>query len=152
MDRIAAAVAATLVAAVPAAGAAAPPAAAGAQGAIRSALDASARAWNAGDLDRFMTCYEPSPATTYVSGARLVQGYGAIRAMYRDRFGGGSAAAMGQLGLAVLRFRLLDRDHAYVVGRFTLHRQAKAGGDASGLTTLLFHRTAGRWRIVADHS
>src|ERR1700743_3435276 len=67
------------------------------QATVQAALDASAAAWNAADLDRFMTCYENAPTTTYVSGAHFVHGYDAIRAMYAERFGGGTSAAMGQL-------------------------------------------------------
>jgi uncharacterized protein (TIGR02246 family) len=123
-----------------------------ARAAVQSVLDASAAAWSAADLDRFMTVYEDAPDTVYVGGGKMVRGYKAIHDMYAARFGGGSAAAMGQLTLEILDFRLPDRDHAFVVGRFHLHRDAASGGDASGLTTLLFHRTPAGWVIVADHS
>lgn len=120
---------------------------------ITRALSDSAAAWSAGDLNRFMTCYEDDPATSYVSGGgRLVTGYRAIRDMYAQRFGGGSRAAMGALSVDVESLRLLGPDYAYVVGRFHVHRAAADGGDATGLTTLLFHHRAGRWLIVADHS
>ena len=132
--------------------AAAEPAAVQARAAVQAALDASATAWNAGDLDRFMTCYERAATTTYVSGTRFVQGYDAIRAMYAERFGGGARAAMGQLSLEIVDFRMVGDAHAYVVGRFHLHRDADHGGDASGPTTLLFNRTPTGWRIIADHS
>jgi len=120
--------------------------------AIQAVLDASSAAWSAGDLDRFMTCYENAPTTSYVSGTRFVQGYRAIRDMYAERFGGGSRAAMGQLRIEIVDLRLLGSEHAYVIGRFHLHRAAADGGDATGPTTLLFHRTAAGWRIIADHS
>jgi uncharacterized protein (TIGR02246 family) len=123
-----------------------------ARAAVQATLDASATAWNAGDLDRFMACYERAATTTYVSGTRFVQGYDAIRANYAARFGGGASAAMGQLSLEIVDFRMVGSDHAYVVGRFHLHRDADHGGDASGPTTLLFKRTAAGWRIIADHS
>src|SRR6187402_2672597 len=113
--------------------AAAPDSAAEARTEIQASLDASAAAWSTGDLDRFMTCYEQAPTTTYVSGARFVRGYDAIRAMYAERFGGGSHAKMGRLALEILDFRQIDKRHAYVVGRFHLYRAAADGGDASGL-------------------
>lgn len=119
---------------------------------VQAALDASANAWNAADLDRFMTCYKDAPDTVYLSGGQVVRGYQAIRARYAARFGGGSAAAMGQLRLDILDFRMTDPRHAFVVGQFHLHRDAAAGGDASGLTSLLFEHTKDGWRIVADHS
>ena len=78
-------------------------------------------------------------------------GYKAIRDMYAQRFGGGSRAAMGSLSIDVESLKLLAPDYAYVVGRFHLRRDA-GGGDATGLTTLIFKRQSGRWLIVADHS
>lgn len=128
------------------------PAQAQAEAGVRAALDASTAAWNAGDIDRFMTCYENAPTTTYISGAHFVHGYDAIRAMYAGRFGGGSHAAMGQLAIEIVDFRSVGSDHAYVIGRFHLHREAADGGDATGPTTLLFQRTRAGWRIIADHS
>lgn len=120
--------------------------------AVQAVLEASAAAWTAGDLDGFMTSYENAPTTSYVNSTRFVQGYQAIRAMYGERFGGGSKAAMGRLSIEILDVKVLDADHAYVIGRFHLHRAPADGGDASGPTTLLFHRTAAGWRIIADHS
>lgn len=143
-----------VVAMVASSGAAAAPApsTAAVRAEIQSALDKSAAAWSAGDLDRFMTCYENAPTTTYVSGTHFIQGYQAISAMYAERFGGGSKAKMGQLSLEILDLQLLDPKHAYMVGRFHLHREAADGGDASGLTTLLFSKTNTGWLIVDDHS
>jgi uncharacterized protein (TIGR02246 family) len=98
------------VAASSAALAAPAPAPARAHAAIQAVLDTSSAAWSAGDLDRFMTCYEDAPTTSYVSGTRFVQGYRAIRDMYAQRFGGGSKASMGRLTLEIVDLRLLA-DH-----------------------------------------
>jgi uncharacterized protein (TIGR02246 family) len=126
--------------------------AAQAQIAVQAVLNASAAAWSSGDLDRFMACYEKAPTTTYVNATHLLHGYDAIRAMYAERFGGGTSAAMGQLTLEIVDFRMIGDANAYVVGRFHLHRDAAHGGDATGPTTLLFKRTPTGWRIIADHS
>jgi len=131
---------------------ASPMTAAQAHAAIAEVLNTSAKAWSAGDLDRFMASYANAPATTYLSGPHLVHGYDAIRAMYAARFGGGTQAAMGELTIDIVDFRLLDPSHAYVIGHFQLHRDAAHGGDAQGPTTLVFERTTAGWRIIADHS
>jgi uncharacterized protein (TIGR02246 family) len=123
-----------------------------ARAAIQAVLDSSAAAWNSGDLDRFMACYDKAPTTTYVNATHVVHGYDAIRAMYAERFGGGASPAMGQLALEIVDFRLFGERDAYVIGRFHLHRDAAFGGDAVGPTTLLFKRTPAGWRITADHS
>jgi len=137
---------------VPGTAQASPMAEAQAHAAIAAVLDTSAKAWSAGDLDRFMASYANAPSTTYLSGPHLVHGYDAIRAMYAARFGGGTQAAMGELTIDIVDFRLLDPNHAYVIGHFQLHRDTAHGGDAQGPTTLVFERTAAGWRIIADHS
>ncbi len=122
------------------------------QGIVQTLADSSA-AWSAGNLDRFMTCYADDPATSYVGSAgQVVTGYKSIREMYAGRFGGGSRAAMGRLSVDIETLRLLAPDYAYVIGRFHVRRDAADGGDATGLTTLVFQRRAGRWLIIADHS
>ncbi len=123
-----------------------------ANAAIAAVLNDSAKAWSAGDLDRFMKSYAAAPSTTYLSGSHLVHGYDASRAMYAARFGGGTQAAMGDLTIDIVDFRLLGPGHAYVIGHFQLHRDAAHGGDAQGPTTLVFERTPAGWRIIADHS
>ena len=134
--------------AIPGAAVAAEPA----RTAVQAVLDASAAAWSAGELDRFMQCYERGTGTTYVGGGKVVRGYDAIRAMYAARFGGGDRAAMGALTLEIVDFRQLGPDHAYVIGRFRLDRDQAHGGPASGPTTLVFRRTGASWHIIADHS
>lgn len=119
--------------------------------AVQSVLSTSAAGWNRLDLDLFMTSYEDAATTTYVSNGQVNQGFQAIRAIYAKRFAGGGAT-MGQLTLDIVDLRLVGPDHAYVIGRFTLRRAAADGGDATGITTLLFRHTPKGWRIVADHS
>jgi ketosteroid isomerase-like protein len=48
--------------------------------------------------------------------------------------------------------RPLDAGYAVVIGRFHLDSKAEAGGESSGIFTLLFHKTANGWKIVLDHT
>jgi ketosteroid isomerase-like protein len=59
---------------------------------------------------------------------------------------------MGTLGFSGLEIRLLGPDYAAVIGRFHLDRSAGAGGEASGIFTLLFHKTSQGWKIILDHT
>ncbi len=115
---------------------------------LAAVLQDSAAAWSRGDLDGFMRCYEDGPGTSYVNGAGLVQGYRAIRDMYAARFTGG-AGAMGDLSTELIATRPVGADYAIAYGRFRLHR---AAGDATGLFSLVFHRSGGGWKIVSDHT
>ncbi|HEX7853517.1 MAG TPA: hypothetical protein VF503_07455 [Sphingobium sp.] len=143
---VAGAISALVMAAVPVAAAA--PQSEQVRGDVQAVLGKSAAGWNSANLDLFMSCYEDAPTTSYVSGDKVTQGFQAIRSVYGTRFAGGTKA-MGQLSLEVVDLRMVGNANAYVIGRFTLRRD---GGDVSGITTLLFRKTAAGWRIVADHS
>jgi len=118
--------------------------------AIEATLAASAQAWSGNDLDAFMHCYEDAPDTAYVKAGGVVKGYRAIRDMYAARFGGASGA-LGQLSMETLDFTPLGPDYALVVGRYHL-KPAKPGPEASGIFTLVFHKSAAGWRIISDHT
>ncbi len=120
------------------------------EAAIDEALTASARAWSRDDLDAFMHCYEDGPQTAYVKADGVVKGYRAIRDMYAARFGGASGA-LGRLSMETLDFSRLGPDYALVVGRYHL-QPAKPGPEASGIFTLVFHKSAAGWRIISDHT
>ena len=47
---------------------------------------------------------------------------------------------------------LSSTDYAAVIGRFHLDRSQEAGGESSGIFTLLFHRTAQGWKVILDHT
>jgi ketosteroid isomerase-like protein len=132
------------------------PSEAGEAASITAALAASAAAWSKGDLHGFMRVYENSPATTYVTAAGLVTGYGAIEAMYAARFGAATAqagpAALGQLSLTVLACRKLGPAYALVTGRFLLRHPATHKPDSTGIFTLVFHQSADGWGIISDHT
>lgn len=118
---------------------------------VQQVLEASALAWSRGDLDGFMHCYEDAPSTTYLKRDGVVEGYKAIHDMYAARFGG-DTASLGRLSMSLLNVRTLGSDFALVTGRYVLQRPAAAGGEAGGLFTLVFRRSAAGWRIISDHT
>lgn len=109
-------------------------------------LEHGARAWNAGDLDGFVSDYAID--ATFVTGRGLVRGTGEIRGRYAARFAPGATRDS-------LTFRLLDVERlgpasAALVATYVLTR-----GDSvtsSGPTSLVLKRVAGRWKIAHDHS
>ena len=122
-------------------------------GAVRTSIvgsmQDSAVAWSKGDLDGFMSGYENSADTTYVTGSKVVIGYDAIRAMYRARFGAGRD--MGLLSMTMSSVRSLGADYAIGLGRYALRRPGLTQ-PLSGVYTLVFHRTDQGWKIVSDHT
>lgn len=115
---------------------------------VASALEASADAWNRGDLEGFMSVYLQSPRTTYVGSTGLEVGYEAIRQRYAPLFEPG--AARDSLAFESLRIRALGDDVAVGTARWVLRDGDEVTG--SGPFTLVLQRTEGGWRIVHDHS
>lgn len=116
--------------------------------AIAKVLGDASAGWSRGDLDAFMASYEKAPQINYVSGGKVTQGYEAIREIYAPRFT--KPAEMPKLSTEIVDFDPLGADYAAVVGRF--HLTLEDGKDATGLFSLVFHKTAEGWRIVSDHS
>jgi uncharacterized protein (TIGR02246 family) len=124
-------------------------AAASADADIRKVLDDQQAAWNRGDIPAFMTGYANAPETTFI-GADVSKGYGAVLARYQKKYG--SKALMGTLTFSAVEVRMLGPEHAVVIGRFHLERTKEAGGEASGIYSLVFEKTAPGWKIIVDHT
>ena len=110
-------------------------------------LEAQARAWNAGDLRGFMEGYTQSDRTRFQSGGEVSLGWQTVFERYQKRYG--TRASMGTLTFGEVEVTVLAPDAALVAGRWRLKR---VRDTPSGVFTLLFRRTADRWRIVHDHT
>lgn len=116
--------------------------------AIAGILDAQAAAWNAGDLDGFMSAFERSPSTTYIGAPGLVEGFEAIRARYAPGFAPGAERDL--LHFESLRAREIDTRYAIVTVRYVLTRAGEV--TSTGPVTLVMMNVEGTWRIVHDQS
>jgi ketosteroid isomerase-like protein len=119
------------------------------EAAIRGVLNAQVAAWNRGDVVAFMQGYNNSPDTTFV-GKTIAHGFSNILDRYRRNYA--DKEKMGQLSFSDLEVHPLDARFAVVTGRFHLTRSASAGGDAQGIFSLVFEKTAAGWKIILDHT
>jgi uncharacterized protein (TIGR02246 family) len=121
--------------------------------AIRQVLADQQTAWNQGDIATFMHGYDDSPQTTFI-GKSIEHGYQMILARYQRNYA--SRDAMGQLDFSGIDVRLLGPEnhptHAIVTGRFHLTRSQAAGGEASGIFSLIFEKEPSGWKIILDHT
>ena len=122
----------------------------GQTGEIRMQLDASASAWNRGDLVAFVSPYEDSPETTFIGREVTRGGTQALLSRYRRTYP--TRDAMGTLSFSEIEVRVLSPDIALATGKYELKRSASGGGDAAGRFTLIFRKTAAGWKITHDHS
>lgn len=107
-----------------------------------------ARAWNAGDLERFVSSYVPSDSTTFVTSRGVLHGVAAIRGIYASRFAPG--ASRDSLHFENLQVDVLAPGIINAIAYYVLMR-----GDsvtARGPTSLVMRWDNGRWRIMHDHS
>ena len=113
---------------------------------LEAALQATAAAWNGGDIDGFMAPY--APAATYMTAAGLI-GVDAMRARYLAKYFTGAKPDQ-QLRFDQVDVRALGTEHALMTGRYTLTGGGKP--DQTGRFSLVWMRSAQGWRILHDHS
>ncbi len=120
-----------------------------AESAIRKVLDDQVSAWNKGDIDAFMQGYQDSPETTFI-GKTVHHGWQQVLERYKHDYS--SKEARGMLEFSDLSVRLLGTNYAIATGRYHLTRSATGGGDATGIFSLVWEKSAGGWKIILDHT
>ncbi len=116
---------------------------------ISSALKASAKAWNRGDLVRFMEDYVESEDLTFTAGGKVVRGYEALHQRYQKTYGN-DKDSMGQLQFSDIEVWKLGQGHALALGRWHLKRTDQ--DDVEGVFSLVFERQKDGWKIFHDHT
>jgi len=116
---------------------------------IRAVIEAQQAAWNRGDVEAFMSGYEASDSTTFVS-ATITRGYRQVLENYHRRYP--TQERMGRLTFSEIEVMPLGAEYASVVGKWHLDRSREGGGEAGGIFTLLFRKTADGWKIILDHT
>jgi uncharacterized protein (TIGR02246 family) len=117
---------------------------------INAVLQASAQAWNRGDLDQFLLPYLDAPTTTFIAG-RVVRGVPAIRQTYATSWFR-SGAPTQNLAYRDIEVRPLGPGFALAVGHFVLINKTTGAEEQSGIFSLTMQQTPQGWRIIHDHS
>ncbi|HMD20337.1 MAG TPA: nuclear transport factor 2 family protein [Alloacidobacterium sp.] len=120
-----------------------------AESAIRKVLDDQVSAWNRGDIDAFMQGYQDSPETTFI-GKTLHHGWQQVLERYKHDYS--TKEARGTLEFSELSVRLLGANYAIATGKYHLTRSAAGGGDATGIFSLVWEKSAEGWKIILDHT
>jgi ketosteroid isomerase-like protein len=94
-----------------------------------------------------MQGYYKSDSLRFAGNGDVSYGWQSVLERYRNAYP--DKAAMGHLTFSEVDVDVICSSAALVFGRWTLEREQ---GDRTGLTTLLFRKTADGWRIVHDHS
>ena len=114
---------------------------------IRAMIGQQQKAWNAGDLEKFMQPYWNSPKLTFSSGGQTTRGWQATLDRYKKKYS--SRDLMGQLEFSDLEIDVLSEQTALVLGKWRLKREKD---QPHGNFTLVLRRFNERWKIIHDHS
>jgi ketosteroid isomerase-like protein len=117
------------------------------EAAIRKVLDDQVTAWNRGDIDAFMVGYWNSPETTFASGDNVNRGWQNVLDRYKKTYG--TRAKMGTLTFGDLEIKMLGKNSALVLGKWSLARESD---NPHGRFSLVFRKFKEGWRIVHDHT
>lgn len=115
---------------------------------ILNILDTQTKAWNNGDVEKFMNGYWVSDSLMYIGKSGVKYGYQGTLESYRKNYP--DKATMGTLKFDIIKVNFIAKDACFVVGKWHLTRPEK--GDIGGHYTLLWRKIKGKWLIVADHS
>jgi ketosteroid isomerase-like protein len=115
--------------------------------AIRTVLEAQAKAWNNGDIDGYMDGYDRSDKTVFISGDSISHGWQTVHDRYKKNYD--TREKMGVLSFSDLEITLTSSESAVVLGRWRLKR---ANDEPHGTFTLIFRHTKAGWRIIHDHT
>ena len=107
------------------------------------------KAWNAGDIQGYMSGYKRSPDTLFM-GRQISRGYDHIFEDYKHNYPGRSS--MGTLTFTELEAHPLSETYAVCLGHYHLDRSKKEGGAADGVFSLVLEKTNEGWKIVLDHT
>jgi uncharacterized protein (TIGR02246 family) len=107
-------------------------------------------AWNRGDLDGFTEGYKDSPDTLFITQHQVQRGFASMKDAYHRNYP--TRDNMGQLTFSELEVHPIDEKVAVCIGKYHLERGKKNGGNADGVFSLVFEKTAGGWKIAVDHT
>ena len=114
---------------------------------IRNTMLEQERAWNAGDLSKFMEPYWMNDSLMFIGKSGVTYGWQNTLNNYKKGYP--DTAAMGKLHFDILHMKHLSVMYYSVVGKWHLTRSI---GNIGGHFTLLFRKIKNRWVIISDHS
>ncbi len=114
---------------------------------IRTILEEQRLAWNAGNIEPFMSAYWNSDSLMFIGKSGITYGWQNTLNNYKKGYP--DTATMGKLKFDILEVKRLSVMYFFVVGKWHLTRSI---GNVGGHFTLLFKKVKNKWVIVADHS
>jgi ketosteroid isomerase-like protein len=115
---------------------------------IKSVLTEQTKAWNEGNLVKFMETYRKSDKLTFSSGGKTTYGWQATLDNYKKSYA--PPKQMGQLHFDGLEISMIESNSALVLGNW--HLKMKDGQKRDGNFSLVVKKFKSGWKIIHDHS
>jgi len=114
---------------------------------VKTVLQSQERAWNEGNIEKYMEGYWKSDSLRFASGGNVSYGWQATLENYKRGYP--DKTAMGNLTFSDIEVTLISDNAAIVFGKWALERD---DDNPWGLFTLLFRKKLEGWKVVADHT
>ena len=118
-----------------------------AEAVIKTVLNMQTRAWNEGNLEKYMEGYWKSDSLKFIGKNGITKGWSATLENYKKSYP--DKAAMGELRFDIISQKPLSDEHYLVIGKWHLKREKDA---LEGHFSLVWRNINGKWVIVSDHS
>lgn len=115
--------------------------------AIIKEMNAAAAKWNQGDLDGYMSLYDPSATMMMPQGREGIKG---MRSLY-EKYYFENGKPKQQLAYDTYQFTPLGKNYGLLTGRFILQANEKMK-ERTGTFSLVMVRQGKEWKILHDHS
>lgn len=116
---------------------------------IRELLLMQQKAWNEGDIEKFMAGYHQDLEMQFIGAKGIRYGWQATLDAYKNHYP--DKAAMGQLCFDIYTIELLDKaaEIGHINGRWKLIR---AKDTPAGYFSLITRNISGKHKIIIDHT
>ena len=115
---------------------------------IESILVTQAKAWNEGNLEKFMETYWNSDKLTFSGGGKTTYGWQGTLDKYRKSYA--PPKQMGRLHFDELDIMMIESNSALVLGNW--HLKMKGDEKRDGNFSLVVKKLDSGWKIIHDHS
>jgi len=114
---------------------------------ISQVLKDQEKAWNDGDIDKFMQGYLKSDNIVFTGSNGSIYGWEETRKRYLNKYS--NRTLMGRLKFRIKNFQKLSDNIIQMQGSFYLKRKID---DSKGFFSLIWKKEDEKWFIISDHT
>jgi len=114
---------------------------------ISQVLKDQEKAWNDGDIDKFMQGYLKSDNIVFTGSNGSIYGWEETRKRYLNKYS--NRTLMGRLKFRIINFQKLSDNIIQMQGSFYLKRKID---DSKGFFSLIWKKEDEKWYIISDHT